>query len=227
MASPLHRLEILSNGKIKDYPDWLIPPEPGLKLARLRINDPPRYNDVLPCPPAVNVFYVDCSLLHGGIRTDIDRYGWLDYLKKLNGDKWEQSMDRNLAIFNNKTGEDTTMMQSLGFDCNLFWLKETDKWDWAQVWTLDYYNGPPEGMPTFEENPVFVQKSTAQCRLGAIISHKNNFTYPVVHKQPIYCKWDKFELYSPNMKTPPPPTYNPLRYFVSSIVGRFIARIRV
>lgn len=171
-------------------------------------NFKPRFNKTLKGPPEVVPVFERPLSAANTIRTPMSRFGWAAYLRKLNpGRLFDVSVHRRLAMFN---GQDTwdkgnDKMESLIFGGNLVWAVESRKYKWARIITLNYKSGPPAGMPTYDENPLFVQKFTMIWRNGKVISRKPELYYPVVARYPIYVRWSWLEPVSQEMETIPPP----------------------
>ena len=162
----------------------------------------PRQNDALVCPPMVFPGWSTTRIGSGTTRTNMSKYGWEEYLRQLNGEKFEAAVSRKLAMFN---GAGWPQMESLLFGCNLFRAVETDKAAWARILTLDYTAGPPQDMPDYATDPVAVQKFTMICRMGGILSRNPPLYYPVVSNYPIYIPWSWLEVAGPEMETQAPP----------------------
>jgi hypothetical protein len=160
----------------------------------------------LTCPPQVVPAFTGTNLTASTARTRMNYNGWGDYIKKLNRDKWEQSVSNSLAMFNGiDEWPDNDRMESLffGSGCLLRAIQSEQKpATWAEIITLNYEAGPPVNMPTFWENPIFVQRFTVICRSGNIYLHKNDFFYPVVCSSKIYMPWSWLVRFSPDMATP-------------------------
>ena len=145
---------------------------------------------ILVRPPAVNPAFASPNEKHGTHRTPMDQYGWDEYMKKLNGDKFDAAVHWGLAMFNNRTRPDFyeggAQMESLFFSGNLL-RAVPHSYGWMRVITLDYYAGPPDGMPTFEQNPIFVQQFTTINRINRVVKIRiPELYYPVVSKYTVY-----------------------------------------
>ena len=166
----------------------------------------PRYNPKLKGPPMVFPAFAAPSRTSGTHRTKMTVNGWEAYLRKLNGDKFKAAVANHLAMFNGPDEwPEGDKMESLIFGCNLVRAVESEVDGWARLITLNYNAGPPAGMPTYEENPVYVQKFTMIWRDGAITSRVPELYYPVVSKYPVFMPWSWLEIVSPEMMTQPPP----------------------
>jgi len=179
-------------------------------LYRVRDDDPPRQHESIQCPPQVNPLRERPLEAASTIRTPMSKNGWEGYLRALNGEKFDQAVAPGLAMFNNKdreTWEDgNDKMESLLFGRNWLFALPTEIWNWKLVMTLNYMAGPPPGMPSYEENPIFVQKFTWICRKGAVGSR--NLFYPVVARVPVFIQAERLEPYARLMETQPPPESN-------------------
>jgi hypothetical protein len=168
----------------------------------------PRYNPALRGPPEVFPAFGDPVKNVGKITTPMSRYGWTAYLRTLNpGKLFDVAVHKGLAMFNspNTWAEGGDKMESLLFGGNLVWAVESGTYGWARIITLDYESGPPAGMPTYDENPLFVQKFTMIWRGGKVTSRVPALYYPVVARYPIYMRWSWLEPFGPDMETTPPP----------------------
>lgn len=168
-------------------------------------NYEPRYNSALNCPPCVQTAFATENITSGDVQTPMIPYGWDDYIKKLNGDKWEQAVAPHLAMFNTRDDvpwEQRDNMSSLLFGGGALVraVPASRKPNtWARIITANYTSGPPEGMPTFWENPIYVQRFTAICRGGGLILHANDFYYPIVSDETIYIQWDALTRFTSDM----------------------------
>jgi len=223
MATLLHSFSAWSDGSLREFQ---IEPEPipDDNLFRVRDDTTSPYTGkkpreivrpdgtILAGPPMPFPAYTTASTTSGTHRTNMSPYGWEEYLRMLNGEKFDQAVGSDLAMFNNRNGEGWPQMESLIFGCNLVRAKQAvilkdGEWitkpEWAQIVTLDYFAGPPVGYPTFAEDPVAVQKFTVIWREGVVGSRE--LYYPVVCKFPIYMPWSWLEKVTSGMVTQPPP----------------------
>lgn len=140
-----------------------------------------RFNKTLKGPPEVVPTFERTISSASTIRTPMSRFGWAAYLRKLNpGRLFDVAVQKGLAMFNGMDtwDEGNDKMESLIFGGNLVWAVESGKYKWARIITLDYNSGPPAGMPTYDENPLFVQKFTLIWRKSAVTSRKPELYYP-------------------------------------------------
>ena len=153
----------------------------------LRPEDLNAKNSNLAGPPQMVPGHTRPSTTSGTSRTPMSRNGWEDYLRKLNpGKLFDVAVATGLAMFNQRATDpdepfsERDKMESLMFGCNLVRAVPSNEKPaiWARILTLDYEAGPPAGMPTYEEDPVAVQKFTIIWRGGAITSRE--LYYPVV-----------------------------------------------
>jgi len=172
----------------------------------------PRYNEKLKGLPMMVPMHTRASTTSGTSRTPMSKNWWDDYLRKLNpGRLFDVAVASGLAMFNQRYADpdepfsERDKMESLMFGCNLVRAEPSiaKPETWARIITLDYEAGPPAGMPTYEEDPVAVQKFTIIWREGAITSRE--LYYPVVARYDCFMRWDWLEIVSHEMKTPSPP----------------------
>lgn len=156
-------------------------------------------------PPAIVRAFTRPSTKSGNHSTRMDRHGWEDYLRKLNGKKFDASIHSRLAMFNNQHGMGWPKMKSLFFAGNILRAVPTDKRGWLRIVTLDYASGPPEGMPTFRDNPIYVMEFTLN-DWGAekLLTRGNRLYYPVVSTHPVYMPVSRLEPFSLDMETQMP-----------------------
>lgn len=194
-------IKVLSNGHLQYFYEGL-----PIYIVRGDVTSPrfgyaPRQHEVLACPPQVNPASVVLNETGGTARTNMSLYGWDKHFKKLNGDKWEQAAADNLAMFNTSGWP---QMESLFFGeaCLVRAVPSKDKpATWARLVLPDYTSGPPANLPTFWENPIYVQRFTAICRKGATILHQNDFFYPITCSLPVFMQWSWLERFTPDMAT--------------------------
>lgn len=151
-------------------------------------------------PPAIRRAYASTNMAHGRHVTPMHKYGWDEYLRKLNGRKFKLSADPKLAMFN---GQGWPNMHSLFFAGNfLRAVPVVGKPGWMRIVTLDYLAGPPDDMPTFDVNPIFVMEFTLKGRLTQKLSTRNfgRLYYPVVSRYPVYMPSSFLEPWSLDME---------------------------
>jgi len=188
-------------------------------LYRVRDDDPPRFNEALQCPPQMQPMFEKPSDSSGTHRTRMSFYGWEEYLRQLNGDKFEVAVAKGLAMFNDRGADPSApfdtrdKMESLLFGRAWVLAIPAGVWGWHRVLTLNYAAGPPKGMPTYKENPLYVQKFTMICRKGAVTARQ--LYYPVVTRLPVFIKSNLLEPWSENMQTGDPP-------FGPTLMGEFM-----
>lgn len=150
-------------------------------------------------PPAVVRAFANTNKAHGNHVTPMNKYGWEEYLRKLNGSRFENAIHTRLAMFNDAWPN----MSSLFFAGNLLRaVPVIGKLGWMRVITLDYYAGPPEDMPTFDVNPIFVMEFTMKGRFTQKLTTRNfgRLYYPVVSRYPVYMPLSYLEPWSLDME---------------------------
>jgi len=161
-----------------------------------------RQHATIPGPPMVYPMFAATSEVSGTQRTRMDHYRWYEYIEKLNPGRFEAATSRALAMFNEAGWPN---MESLMFGCNLVQAVESGKPAWARIITPRWEDGPPEGMPTYQENPIAAQAFTCVFRDGTITGREPMLYYPVVSRYPVYLPWSWLEPLRPGMVTPAPP----------------------
>lgn len=168
------------------------------ELFRLRLG--PNSHD-LRLPPAVVRARSRTHLSSGNKVTRMDRYGWDDYLRKLNGRKYDASIRSDLAIFN----PGWPRMSSVYFAGNLLRAVPAEKRGWMRIITMEYEAGPPKDMPLFDQNPIYVMQFTLNAwRENRIILRHPVLYYPVVSQHPVYMPETWLEPFSQDMETQMP-----------------------
>lgn len=191
-----------------------------VNLYRVRDLYPPR-NQNLNCPPAVNPLKERPLDAASTVFTKMCSYGWDSYLRELNGDKFESAVGPAYAMFNHPIEYsdqpfcERDGMESLVFD-RAWVLAVPDIFGWMRVLTLPYTAGPPKERPSYEQNPLYVQKLTYQCRSGNMFSRKRY--YPMTCSVPVYIESSRLEPWNSQMETLPPP-------IGSELIGNFLEEI--
>lgn len=154
-----------------------------------RFSEPSRAEGTgLAWPPQVNPAFAAPNQSSGTQRTNLERYGWEDYLRWLLGNDeqlFAYAVDDSLAMFN---GQGWPSMESLLFGNNVV-IAETDgvKHGWARIVTMDYQAGPPLPYVDYQTAPWFVQKfTTVNAREAVGLSPKREVYYPIVSQREIY-----------------------------------------
>ena len=154
-------------------------------------------------PPAIRRAYANTNIRHGNHVTPMNKYGWEEYMRKLNGDQFDQAIGTRLAMFN----DGWPNMSSVFFAGNLLRaVPVVGKLGWMRVVTLDYYAGPPKDMPTFDVNPIFVMEFTMKGRFTQKLKTRNfgRLYYPVVSRYPVYMLVSSLEPWSLDMEVKMP-----------------------